>query len=166
MAAGMTTVAVWDCTGASMALIQDSRASGELRSPWLVVSGWWLVVVTETVRNYKELRVWQGAMDLVHGVYRVSAGFPPEEMYGLRSQIRRAVSIPSNIAEGHTRSSTKEYLNHLSMAQASLAEVETQLEIAIRLEYLSAESASPLFSEIHKLGKQLYALRNALEERK
>jgi len=104
---------------------------------------------------------------LVYGVYRVSAGFPPEEMYGLRSQIRRAsVSIPSNIAEGHTRSSTKEYLNHLSMAQASLAEVETQLEIAIRLEYLSAERASALFSEIHKLGKQPYALRNALESRK
>jgi four helix bundle protein len=106
-------------------------------------------------------------MDLVHGVYRVSAGFPPEETYGLRSQIRRAsVSIPSNIAEGHTRSSTKEYLNHLSMAQASLAEVETQLEIAVRLEYLAAEKASVLFSAMQALGKQLYALRNALEARK
>jgi four helix bundle protein len=106
-------------------------------------------------------------MDLVHGVYRVSAGFPPEETYGLRSQIRRAsVSIPSNIAEGHTRSSTKEYLNHLSMAQASLAEVETQLEIAVRLEYLAAEKASVLFSAMQTLGKQLYALRNALEARK
>jgi len=106
-------------------------------------------------------------MDLVHGVYCASAGFPLEEMYGLRSQIRRAsVSIPSNIAEGHTRSSTKEYLNHLSMAQASLAEVETQLEIAIRLAYLPAETAGALFTSIHQLGKQLYALRNALEARK
>jgi four helix bundle protein len=106
-------------------------------------------------------------MDLVHGVYRVSAGFPPEEAYGLRSQIRRAsVSIPSNIAEGHTRSSTNEYLNHLSMAQASLAEVETQLEIAVRLDYLDTEKAGLLFSEMQTLGKQLYALRNALEARK
>lgn len=106
-------------------------------------------------------------MDLVHDVYRVSARFPPEETYGLRSQIRRAsVSVPSNIAEGHTRSSTKEYLNHLSMAQASLAEVETQLEIAIRLEYLSAEKATDMFSAMQALGKQLYALRNSLEARK
>jgi four helix bundle protein len=105
-------------------------------------------------------------MDLVQGIYRLSSGFPAEEMYGLRSQIRRAsVSIPSNIAEGHTRASTKEYLNHLSMAQASLAEVETQLEIAIRLEYLSTEKGRVLFDAMHKLGKQLYALRNALENR-
>jgi four helix bundle protein len=105
-------------------------------------------------------------MDLVQGIYRLSSGFPAEEMYGFRSQIRRAsVSIPSNIAEGHTRASTKEYLNHLSMAQASLAEVETQLEIAIRLEYLSTEKGRVLFDAMHKLGKQLYALRNALENR-
>ena len=106
-------------------------------------------------------------MDLVHGVYRVSAGFPSEETYGLRSQIRRAsVSIPSNIAEGHTRSSTKEYLNHLSMSQASLAEVETQLEIAVRLEYVPPEKANVLFPAIQQLGKQLYALSNSLEARK
>jgi four helix bundle protein len=136
-------------------------------TPWLVVSGWWLVVVTETVRNYKELRVWQGAMELVESVYRLSMAFPPEETYGLKSQIRRAaVSIPSNIAEGQSRASTKEFLNHLSIAQASLAEVETQLEISVRLKYLPAEQVIAAVSEIQKLGKQIHALRNALESRK
>lgn len=119
------------------------------------------------MRGFRDLRVWQGALDLVQRIYRVSARFPSEETYGLRSQIRRAsVSVPSNIAEGHTRSSTKEYLNHLSMAQGSLAEVETQLEIAIRLEYVAAEKATALFTAIQQLRKQLYALRNALEARK
>jgi len=113
------------------------------------------------------LRVWQGAMSLVETVYRLSAKFPPEESFGLKMQIRRAVvSIPSNIAEGHARSSTKEYLNHLSMSRASLAEVETQLEIAIRLRYLTAEEAHAALSDIQSLGKQLYALRNSLEVRK
>jgi four helix bundle protein len=141
--------------------------TGALRTPWLVDGGWWLVVVTETVRNYKELRVWQGAMDLVECVYRLSAALPPEENYGLKSQIRRAaVSIPSNIAEGQARASTKEFLNHLSIAQASLAEVETQLEISVRLKYLAVGQVAEAAQAIQKLGKQLHALRNALEARK
>ena len=102
-------------------------------------------------------------MDLVEGVYRVSAAFPKTEIYGLTSQLRRAaVSVPSNIAEGHTRASTKEYLNHLSMAQASLAEVSTQLEIAMRLGYIPAAEMTPKLDEIGMLGRMLYALRNAL----
>lgn len=138
-----------------------------LRTPGLGVSGWWLVVVTEIVRSYKELRVWQGAMDLVEEVYRLTATFPREESYGLTSQLRRAaVSIPSNVAEGQSRASTKEFLNHLSMAQASLAEVETQLEISVRLNYLAVEQVAAAVSSIQKLGKQLHALRNALEARK
>jgi four helix bundle protein len=135
-----------------------------------VAGGLWLVAggfVTETVRNYKELRVWQGAMDLVESVYRLSAAFPRDESYGLTSQIRRAaVSIPSNIAEGQSRASTKEFLNHLSMAQASLAEVETQLEIAVRLKYLAADQVADASQAIQKLGKQLHALRKALAARK
>jgi four helix bundle protein len=106
-------------------------------------------------------------MGLVESVYRLSLTFPPEENYGLKSQIRRAgVSIPSNIAEGHTRASTREYLNHLSIAQASLAEVETQLEIAVRLQYLPAEQVSSATADIQTLGRQLHALRKALEARK
>ena len=105
-------------------------------------------------------------MELVENVYRLSRSLPSEENFGLKPQLRRAaVSIPSNIAEGHTRASTKEYLNHLSMAQASLAEVETQLEIAVRLRYLAAEDLVPTASEIQALGKQLHALRNSLKAR-
>jgi four helix bundle protein len=135
-----------------------------------VAGGWWLVaggLVAETVRNYKELRVWQGAMDLVESVYRLSAAFPPEENYCLKSQIRQAaVSIPSNIAEGQLRASTKEFLNHLSIAQASLAEVETQIEISVRLKYLVEEQVAITAQAIQKLGKQIHALRSALEARK
>lgn len=115
------------------------------------------------MKSFRELRVWQKAMDLVETVYSLSQDFPKQETYGLTSQVRRAaISIPSNIAEGHTREHLKEYLHHLSMAQASLAEVETQLEIATRLEYLAVHRFSELSPEISSLGKQLYALRNAL----
>src|ERR1035438_3440033 len=99
------------------------------------------------VSHFRELRVWQGGMDVVETVYRLSAGFPKSELYGLTSQIRRAaVSVPSNIAEGHSRASSKEYLNHLSMAQPSLAEVETQIEIARRLGYAAQQDVTSLLA--------------------
>ena len=76
------------------------------------------------MKSFRELRVWQRAVDLVERIYLLTQKFPRDEIYGLTSQIRRAVvSIPSNIAEGHTREHLKEYLHHLSMAQASLAEI-------------------------------------------
>ena len=118
------------------------------------------------MKSFRDLRVWQRAMDLVEKVYPLTQKFPREETYGLLSQIRRAVvSIPSNIAEGHTREHIKEYLHHISMAQASLAELETQLEIATRLNYLLPSHLKELLIEITSLGKQLYALRNALMRR-
>jgi four helix bundle protein len=81
------------------------------------------------LESFRDLRVWQLAMELVELTYRVTQSFPKHEVYGLTSQIQRAaVSVPSNLAEGHTREHTKEYLHHLSIAQASLAELETQLE--------------------------------------
>jgi four helix bundle protein len=115
------------------------------------------------MKSFRELRVWQQSMNLVENIYRLTHEFPRQETYGLTSQVRRAVvSVPSNIAEGHTREHIKEYLHHLSMAQASLAEVETQLEIAARLKYLRFNQLAELLREISSLGKQLYALRNAL----
>jgi four helix bundle protein len=118
------------------------------------------------ISHFRDLRVWQGAMDLVESVYRISGEFPKSELYGLTSQMRRAaVSVPSNIAEGQTRASTKEYLNHVSIAQASLAEVETQLEIAVRLGYVAPAQLAPVVEEAVVVGKQLYALRNALARR-
>ena len=116
--------------------------------------------------HFRDLRVWQGGMDIVVEVYRLSGQFPKAEAYGLTSQVRRAaVSAPSNIAEGHTRTSTKEYLNHVSMAQASLAEVETQFEIAARLGYLTPTGLTTFLERTGSLGRQLYALRDALRNK-
>ena len=85
-------------------------------------------------RAHKDLRVWQSAITLVEDVYRLTSTFPRDEQFGLTSQMRRAaVSVPSNIAEGSARQSTKELLHFLSMAAGSLAELDTQLEIALRL---------------------------------
>jgi len=118
------------------------------------------------ITSFRDLRVWQLAMDLVELVYRLTRSFPRNEIYGLASQIQRAaVSVPSNIAEGHTREHTKEYLHHISMSQASLAELETRLEIAIRLGYVSLQEARSIAEHAESLGKQLYALRNALLKR-
>jgi four helix bundle protein len=118
------------------------------------------------VSHFRDLRVWQQGMDLVESVYRATTAFPGDERYALVNQIRRAAtSIPANIAEGHTRESTREYLQHLSIAQASLAELETELEIAKRLHYISADQLGPFLKTIASLGRQLYALRNALRER-
>lgn len=115
------------------------------------------------LKSFRDLRIWHVAMELVEAVYKVTKQFPKEELYGLTSQIRRAaVSIPSNIAEGHTREHTKEFLHHLSMAQASLAELDTQLELSQRLNYLSEETLTQLSQRMVSLGKQQYALRNAL----
>jgi four helix bundle protein len=115
------------------------------------------------IKSFRDLRVWQLATEIVELVYRLTRSFPRSEVYGLASQIQRAaVSVPSNIAEGHTREHTKEYLQHLSIAQASLAELETQLEIATRLKYVSAQDSLPIAERVGSLGRQLYALRNAL----
>src|SRR5204862_5873354 len=115
------------------------------------------------MKSFRDLRVWMAAMDLVEDVYLLTQDFPKHELYALASQIQRAaVSIPSNIAEGHTREHLKEYLHHLSMAQASLAELETQLEIAVRLKYLRPELFEEVVNDLNALGKQMYALRNAL----
>ena len=115
------------------------------------------------INSFRDLRVWQAGIDLVEEVYRITQTFPKQESYGLTSQMQRAaVSIPSNIAEGHTREHSKEYLHYLSMAQASLAELETQLEIAARLKYLSPEHLEQILKRVSALGRQLYALRNAL----
>src|SRR5438128_10657559 len=105
-------------------------------------------------------------MTLVEEVYRLTQAFPSHETYGLTNQIRRAaVSIPSNVAEGHTREHSKEYLHHLSMSQASLAELQTQLEIAERLKYLSPQDVNQALEQATSLSRQLFALRNALLKR-
>ena len=107
------------------------------------------------VKDYKELIVWQKSMDLVVEVYRLVKKLPKEETYALSDQMRRAVvSIPSNIAEGKNRSSEKDYLRFLFIARGSRAEVETQLLICVRLDYLEeaeVEYALNLCSEVGKM---------------
>ena len=93
----------------------------------------------DPVRSYRDLRVWQQAMDLAEATYRATEQFPEDERYGLVTQLRRAtVSVASNIAEGHARS-TGDYLRHLLISNGSLTEIETQLLLSARLGFLSAE---------------------------
>lgn len=118
------------------------------------------------VNSFRDLRVWRAGMELVERVYQLTQSFPAREAYGLTSQMRRAaVSIPSNIAEGHTREHTKEYLHHLSIAQASLAELQTQIEIADRLHYLPPTAAEKTLEQSVALSRQLYSLRNSLAKK-
>jgi len=94
--------------------------------------------MNKEVRNHKDLEVWKKSMDLVSNIYKITESFPNKELYGLTNQIRRAaVSIPSNIAEGAARSSKKEFIQFLFIALGSLSELETQIIIANRLEYLN-----------------------------
>jgi four helix bundle protein len=116
-----------------------------------------------TINSFRDLRVWQSGMDLVIQMYRLTQSFPHEEQYGLTSQMRRAaVSVPSNIAEGHARESSKEYLNHLSIVQGSLAELQTQIEIAALLNFAEATAAQPVLELSISLSRQIFALRNAI----
>ena len=115
------------------------------------------------IKTYKELIVWQKAMDLAEAVHRLSKSFPKEELYGLTSQLRRAaVSVPSNIAEGQARQSTAEFRNFLSIAQGSLAEVETQLLLALRFGYLTQQQAASSLDLREEISKMLFALRSKL----
>ena len=114
--------------------------------------------------HYRDLLVWQKAMDLAVQCYEVTRTFPAEERYGLTSQIRRAVvSVPSNIAEGQTRFHTKEFLNHLSIARGSLAEMETELMIGQRVGFLTEERLQPLLALSDEIGRMTAGLRQSLE---
>ena len=115
------------------------------------------------VRSYQDLKVWQLGIEIAESVYRLTAMFPKHELYGLSSQMQRAaVSVPSNIAEGSSRDSTREYLRHLSIAVGSLAELETQLIIAHRLEYSAAAQQDELVGRIKEIGRMLSGLQRSL----
>jgi four helix bundle protein len=115
-------------------------------------------------KSYKDLLIWQKAMSLAKFVYRLSARFPVDERYGLISQIRRAaVSVPSNIAEGQARHTTKEFLQFLSHAQGSLAEVETQLLLSVDLGFANLDGIAAGLKEIDELQKMIVSLQRKLE---
>jgi four helix bundle protein len=115
-------------------------------------------------KHYKELLVWQKGMALTKLVYRLTVRFPREEKLGLTSQIRRAaVSVPSNIAEGQARQSTKEFL-FLSHAEGSLAELETQVLLSVELGFVRQEDVKEILGKIDELQKMLVGLKRKLEE--
>ena len=114
--------------------------------------------------NYKELKVWQKAMDLTVEVYKLVELLPKEETYALSDQMRRAVvSIPSNIAEGQGRNSDKEFIQFLSIARGSLWELETQIEICLRIGYIDQSLATNTNNLIAEISKMLNALSNSLK---
>ena len=114
---------------------------------------------------FKELTVWQKGMDLVEEIYNITRFMPKEEEFGIKSQIRRAaVSVPSNIAEGNSRHTTKEYVNFLSIARGSNSETLTQLLICKRLGLLSEEQTKTAESLTDEIGKMLNAMISKLSK--
>jgi len=118
------------------------------------------------LKSYKELNVWQKAYSLCLNIYKLTGSFPGEEKYGLTSQIRRsAVSVPSNIAEGYGRKSTKEYLQLLYIAYGSVCELETQLLLAGDLGYGKAADLEKLQQDIGDVERMLKGLIKSLRNK-
>ncbi len=116
-------------------------------------------------QSYKDLIVWQKGMELSKQVYRLTKTFPVEEKFGMISQMRRAaISIPSNIAEGQARHTTKEFVQFISHAQGSVAELDTQLLLSIELGFCKRDLAASALDLTAELNRMLYALRRKLEE--
>ena len=114
-------------------------------------------------QSYKDLLVWQKGITLTKLLYELTGRFPTEEKFGLVSQIRRAaVSVPSNIAEGQARHTTGEFIQFISHAEGSVAELDTQLIIAVELGFARADAAAPAFQVIDELRRMLNGLRRKL----
>jgi four helix bundle protein len=115
-------------------------------------------------RSYRDLDVWKLAIEIVKDIYRVTEKFPPAELFGLTTQLRRAaISIPSNIAEGQGRNSSKEFRQFLAIALGSLAEVETQLIIASEIGYLASSEPTKLLADLDTIRKMIKSLSGSLK---
>ena len=116
------------------------------------------------MNSHKDLNVWKNAVSFVSDIYKITESFPYSELFGLTNQIRRAaVSIPSNIAEGAARMSQKEFNQFLSIALVSSVEVETQLLIAMNLQFISTEKYNELSIKIDDIRKMLIGLKKSLK---
>src|SRR3954453_5388428 len=119
------------------------------------------------VKTYQDLFAWQRGMDLAEETYKLTHDFPSEERFGLVSQLRRAsVSVPSNIAEGHQRSSASDYVRYLHIARGSLAEAETQIVLATRLKFLTSRGAESWLTTASEVGSLLNGLIASLKGRR
>lgn len=118
------------------------------------------------IKSYKDLMVWQKGVLLVKLVYELTRAFPPDEKFGLVAQMRRAaVSVPSNLAEGHARNTTGEFIQFISHAEGSLAELETQVILAVELGFCTTGDTRPLHELIQEVQKMTNALRRSLAAR-
>jgi four helix bundle protein len=125
-----------------------------------------LVIVTKgteaigpKMKTYRDLIVWQKAMQMVTYIYQLTGDFPKNELYGLTTQIRRcAISIPSNIAEGYGRNSTDDYLRFLNISRASLYELQTQLEISSNLNFLAKVDFEKIYEATREIERMLSSL--------
>ena len=114
--------------------------------------------------TYRDLNAWKQAMTVVEECYRCTEAFPRSERFGLVSQIRRAaVSIPANIAEGRCRHTTGAFTNHISIALGSVGELETCIELCVRLKFVKPSDATRLSTSVGSLGRLLSALHRSLQ---
>jgi four helix bundle protein len=119
---------------------------------------------TGAINSYRDLIVWQESVDLATGCYKLTAAFPPSELYGMTSQIRRAsVSVAANIAEGHGRDSTGNFIQFLRIAQGSLKELETHVVICVRVGLLDEQAVVALQEKCDAIGRMLRSLIRTLE---
>jgi four helix bundle protein len=121
---------------------------------------------SDKASGYRDLLVWQKAILLAKEVYRLTRDFPSSEKWGLVSQMRRAaVSVPSNIAEGQARRTTKDFIQFISIAEGSVAELDTQLILAYELGYCDQGTTAPIALIVEELRKMLNSLRRRLSEK-
>ena len=119
------------------------------------------------IRSYRDLRVWQKGVDLVVVCYQLAKKLPPDERFGLISQIQRAaVSIPANIAEGYARRTRGDYVHHLAIASGSLAELETHWTVVVRLGFLQERELESFVAAANELGRMLEVLMQKLRAKK
>lgn len=116
------------------------------------------------INSYQDLIVWQKSIDLTTSIYKITTHFPKSEFYGLSSQLQRAaVSIPSNIAEGHARESSKEFLHFISISLGSLAEVETQIIISGKLGWIQESAMNDVLEKTNEIGRMLRGLQKSVK---
>ena len=121
----------------------------------------------DKVESFRDLVVWQKAIDLSQRIYIITQRFPKEEMFGITSQIRKAVvSIASNIAEGHGRNTTGEYIHFVGISKGSFCELETQLTISRRIGFLTEETLNDLMNDCAHIGRLLNGLIHSLQNKK
>jgi len=120
--------------------------------------------MSEKIKNFRDLKIWQKGIELVEDIYKITKGFPKEELYGLTSQMRRcAVSIPSNTAEGFSRKHNKEYFQFLNIVIGSCSELETQIEISLKLKFIQPNEANIIFEKINHITRMVMNLRKRLK---